>query len=145
MGATGVLQIIQAFMNSSDRYTTEQIAEELQRSGVLIALMDELDDPERYEQVVPVVRRMISIGKIGMVLAYLLSPVPSRRKLLLLEELSVCYLPDCTEALRTCVQKDSDEQVREAAALVLEAQAQAQAQALALAESAAAELSTGGN
>jgi HEAT repeat protein len=123
MGDVGINELIQAFLLSTDRYTAEQISEELQRSGLLITLLDSIGEPEQHSQVQLVIRKMISIGKIAMLLAYLISPVPSVRKQLLIPELSVCPSPDCEPALSVSAEADPDPAVRAAAREALRARA----------------------
>lgn len=132
MGDLGTNQIIESFLVSTDRYATEQISEELQRSGLLISLLDTVGEPEQHRQIVLVIRKMISIKKFAMLLAYLVSPVPSIRKLLLIREMADVVTRDCEQTLWTCAKADPDPAVRAAAMEVLHAQAvRAEAQAAA--------------
>lgn len=115
MGEFGVEHIIRTFLSTQDRYAAEQICEEIQRSGILAELLADVGAEERRREAMLVARRMVSLGKITMLLAYLLSPVPSDLKLLLARELGACSLPDCLEALRRCSEEDPDPRVRAAA------------------------------
>ena len=115
MGEFGVEHILRIFLSTEDRYAAEQICEEIQRTGIFSELLADISSEERRRMVALVTRRMVSLGKTTMLLAYVLSPVASDLKLLLIEELSSCYSPECLETLQRCSQADPDPAVRSAA------------------------------
>jgi len=136
MGHMGVDFILEAFISSHDRYANEQICEELQRSGVLVTMLDSLPaagdraalsdsallggitlgpEEERRAIALQVVRKMVSAEKITMLLMLLRGPVRPDIKLLLLRALGNCYTPDCLETFQVCAETDPDLQVREVA------------------------------
>lgn len=112
MGDFGIEQIYRTFLASEDRYAAEQIAEEIQRSGMLAELLANIESEEQRRQAMLVCRRMVAIGRVTMLLAYLMSPVHPSLKLLLIRELSACTTPECLETLRRCADEDADAQVR---------------------------------
>ncbi len=64
LGTRGTRALADAFLTTKDRYATEQIAEELQRSGGLMEIIDSLDagnEPSRMAT--EVCRKMIAMGK----------------------------------------------------------------------------------
>ncbi|MGH9782966.1 MAG: HEAT repeat domain-containing protein [Terriglobia bacterium] len=136
MGNMGVDFVLEAFINSQDRYANEQICEELQRGGLLIAMLDSLPaggtraaltdsallggitlspEEERRAIAIQVVRKMVSVGKITMLLMLLRGPIRADVKLLVLRALGNCYTPDCLETFQICAETDPDPQVREVA------------------------------
>lgn len=136
MGDMGVDFVLEAFINSQDRYANEQICEELQRGGLLVAMLDSLPaagtraalsdsallgggtlspEEERRAIAVQVVRKMVSVGKITMLLMLLRGPIRPDVKLLVLRALGNCYTPDCLETFQICAETDPEPQVREAA------------------------------
>jgi len=136
MGNMGVDFVLEAFINSQDRYANEQICEELQRGGLLVAMLDNLPaagtraalsdsallggitlspEEERRAIAVQVVRKMVSVGKITMLLMLLRGPIRPDVKLLVLRALGNCYTPDCLETFQICAETDPDPQVREVA------------------------------
>ena len=115
MGESGVEHILRIFLSTEDRYAAEQICEEIQRTGILAELLVDVASEERREMVTLLTRRMVSLGKTTMLLAYVLSPVPSDLKLLLIQELTFCHSPECLETLQRCAETDPDSAVRSAA------------------------------
>ena len=153
MGDLGTDFILEAFVNSQDRYTNEQICEELQRSGLLVTMLDSLPlggattvlSPEarleektftmeegRVTLAVLVVRKMIQTGKMTMLLMMLRGPIRPDIKLMLLRELTGCYTPECLETFEICAETDPDPQVRNSALFAFQ-MALEQATAMALA------------
>jgi len=132
MGEVGADFILEAFVNSQDRYTNEQICEQLQRSGLLLTMLDNIPagvgplatdsallgaegltmEAGRVTQAVLVVRKMVQIGKTTMLLMMLRGPVRADIKLLLLRELTGGYSPECLETFEICAETDPDAQVR---------------------------------
>jgi HEAT repeat protein len=130
MGDLGADFVLEAFIHSQDPYTNEQICEELQRSGLLVtmldnipslgasavlrdsALMDSSVADERYTLALLVVRKMVAVGKITMLLMLLRGPIRSDIKLLLLRELMGSYTPECLETFEICAETDPDPNVR---------------------------------
>lgn len=141
MGDVGVDFILESFINSQDRYANEQICEELQRSGLLVTMLDSLPaggegaalsdsallggtlttEDERHAIAEQVVRKMVSAGKITMLLMLLRGPIRPDVKLLLLRALGDCYSPDCLETFQLCAETDPDPQVRETALAAFQA------------------------
>jgi hypothetical protein len=120
MGDQGSDLIIRSFLTGTDRFATEQVSEELQRSGLLTTLLDTAGESDQNGDVLLVIRKMVSLGKPAMLLAYLKSPVPSSRKLLLIQELSSCQTPDCLQAMQVVAKDDPDPEVRKAAMVVVQ-------------------------
>jgi len=115
MGDYGVEHIFRAFLTTQDRYAAEQIAEEVQRSGMLVELLANLNTEEDVRRARSVARRLVELDRTTMLQAYLSAPVPSELKLLLIHELSGAVNPACLQALRTCAEADPDPRVRTAA------------------------------
>jgi len=115
MGEFGIEHIIRTFLSTEDRYAAEQIAEEIQRSGLLAEVLADVTTEGRRREALLVARRLVTLNKITMLLAYLLSPVVPELKMLLARELAACSAPECVEALRRCSQEDPDARVRAAA------------------------------
>jgi HEAT repeat protein len=136
MGDMGVDFVLEAFISSQDRYANEQICEELQRGGLLVTMLDSLPpagvraalsdsallggitlspEEERRAIAVQVVRKMVSVGKITMLLMLLRGPIRPDVKLLVLRALGTCCTPECLETFQICAETDSDPQVREVA------------------------------
>ncbi len=136
MGEFGVEHIYRTFLTSEDRYAAEQIAEEIQRSGMLAELLANIETEEQRMEAMLTARRMVSIGKVTMLLAYLMSPVHSSLKLMLIRELAACYTPECLETLRRCSEEDPDPRVQSAALSAFQS---------GLAQATAAAASVGGN
>ena len=136
MGDLGMEYILEAFIQSQDRYAAEQICEELQRSGLLVTMLDSVPEqsagaaltdsalleghtlsPEEARRllVAAVVRKMVSTEKITMLLMLLRGPIRPVLKLLLLGELTGCFTPDCLGTFQFCAEADPDPKVREVA------------------------------
>ncbi len=111
MGQLGTEQIVRTFLTTQDKYASEQISEELQRSGVLIELLASITSSEA-DTVTRVIRRMLALNKSTMLISYLMSPLPSSQRLALLQELSASSAPDCRKALQICAEGDLDPQLR---------------------------------
>lgn len=150
MGDLGIESMIRVLASGQDRYSAEQVCEELQRSGLLIALLEHLGarvsttpvtggtlsveqtltlEEEQNWQALAVVRRMISLGKVAMLLGVLRSPIRMEQKLALIRELALCLTPECLETLRQTAEEDPDPQVRRSALAAFQkglAQAEAQ-------------------
>ena len=130
MGDLGADFILEAFIHSQDHYTNEQICEELQRSGLLVTMLDNIPsmgasavlkdsalversvEDERYTLALLVVRKMVATGKITMLLMLLRGPIRSDIKLLLLRELMGSYTPESLETFEVCAETDPDPNVR---------------------------------
>jgi len=133
MGDLGADFILEAFIHSQDRYTNEQICEELQRSGLLLTMLDNIPsmgasavlrdsalvneqvrnvEDERYTLALLVVRKMVATGKTTMLLMLLRGPIRSDIKLLLLRELMGSHTPECLETFEICAETDPDPNVR---------------------------------
>ncbi|MBI4465293.1 MAG: HEAT repeat domain-containing protein [Acidobacteria bacterium] len=115
MGEPGIEHITQVFLTNQDRYVTEQICEELQRSGILFNILGNVTDEKQRERVLGVVRRMASLNKVAVLRSYLLAPVPAELKLLLIQGLADGFSPECLEVLHHCAENDPEPQVRDAA------------------------------
>jgi hypothetical protein len=64
LGTRGLRALAETFLTTKDRYATEQIAEELQRSGAILEIIDSLGagyEPSRIAN--EVCRKMITLGK----------------------------------------------------------------------------------
>ena len=130
MGDLGADFILEAFIHSQDNYTNEQICEELQRSGLLVTMLDNIPsmgasavlrdsalvessvEDERYTLALLVVRKMVATRKITMLLMLLRGPIRSDIKLLLLRELMGSHTPECLETFEVCAETDPDPNVR---------------------------------
>ena len=115
MGEPGVEYIFYVFLTSEDQYVTGQICEELQRSGILFNILGNISDEKQRQRVLEVVLRMASMDRIAILRSYLLAPVASDLKLLLIRGLASSSSVEYLEALHLCAEKDPDPQVRKAA------------------------------
>lgn len=115
MGEVGVEHITREFLTVTDRYAAEQICEEIQRSKILTDLLAGIEEPRQFQMATMVTRKMVSLGKIAMLMGYLMSPVGPAVKLMLITELSQYVTPELLEALRVCAEADPHPQVRTAA------------------------------
>jgi len=130
MGELGVDFVLEAFIHSQDRYTNEQICEELQRGGLLITMLENLPadaaldesalmagrtltaDDQRRWMAAMVVRKMVAAGMVTMLLMLLRGPIRPDIKMVLLRELAGCSSPECLETFQVCAETDPDPQVR---------------------------------
>ena len=71
-GRAGVHRLLEHFATTEDRYSQEQIAEQISRAGVLPALLENLDGPD-CESERRFVERMVRIGKGEVLLAAIAS------------------------------------------------------------------------
>jgi hypothetical protein len=86
-GAEGIRQLQLLFLNTTDRYASEQIAEELQRSGMLLQVLSALAEPgtEEAKLAERVCARIAGIGMVSLITDSVLcgeGPLPLRRALL---------------------------------------------------------------
>ena len=132
MGDLGAERIILSFIQGRDLYSAEQICEEMERSGMIFGLLESLEAPdsrmdelsitrtgsssdaERF-QATGVVRRMVTLGKVTMLLTFLRSPVRPEQKLGLIHELKARPTMETVDALHDCAENDPDPRVCQAA------------------------------
>ena len=85
-GAEARQMLFREFAASTDRYESEQITEELERSGLVRQVLGELGEGgKKGEVAMAVCRRMVAVGRTALLQAYLLQggeATPSRRMLL---------------------------------------------------------------
>jgi len=112
MEGFGIEQIINLFLTTEDRYGAEQIAEELQRSGILGDLLGQTDDLRVRQWTAAVTRRLMALGKTSMLLAHLDHSVSSSSKVFLIRELAATDSSRVVAALRRCSEADQDDTVR---------------------------------
>ncbi len=101
--AEGTRQLQSLFLNTTDRYASEQIVEELQRSGMLLQVLCALSSPGTAEAklAAQVCSKIVSLGMISLITGSVLcgeGPLPLRRALL--DLLSSSQSPQVVAALR---------------------------------------------
>jgi HEAT repeat protein len=120
MEGFGVEQIINLFLKTEDRYGAEQIAEELQRSGILGDLLSQTSDLRVRQWTAAVARRLMALGKTSMLLAHLNNPVSPESKVFVIRELAASDSSRVVNALRRCSEADQNDTVRTEAARAFE-------------------------
>jgi len=86
-GHPGREQLLKSFLSTKDLYAQEQIAEELQISGLISELMERCGE-KGARQELEVVRKMIKIGKTSRIEALLCEQIDPRRRQIILSELA---------------------------------------------------------
>ncbi len=107
-------------LNSTDRYAREQIAEELQRSGLVEELIDSLDDTDEgvRTQAAELLKALASGGALSPLIHALDAKGPGIR-LEIVRILGVTGDHRVVEALKTRAENDDDIRVRDEAASIL--------------------------
>jgi HEAT repeat protein len=99
LGTRGMRAVAETFLKTPDRYASEQIADELQRSGAIVDIVEGLDagsEPSRVA--LAVCRKMLSLGKSSF-LAEMLGKHKSTEKRARLMELMATARTPYTEAV----------------------------------------------
>jgi HEAT repeat protein len=99
LGTRGMKAVADGFLKTKDRYASEQIAEELQRSGAIVDIVEGLDagsEPSRVA--LAVCRKMLALGKSSF-LAEMLGKHKSTEKRARLMELMATARTPYTEAV----------------------------------------------
>jgi HEAT repeat protein len=117
----GFEQILNLFLATRDRYAAEQIADEVQRSGILTDVLARAADRQSLQWTAAVARRMIGLGKPSLILGHLAEPWPTQVKVLLIRELAFSTSPAVPVALGRCALEDPDPLLRAEAARALDA------------------------
>lgn len=112
MGDPGIAVIMDSFINVSDRYAAEQIAEEIQRNGLIEQALLYCKTLSELEQARLLTRRMVMLSKTSMLQAYLMGPIPYELKSVLISEMSGSQEVKCHETLKACAERDPDPRVR---------------------------------
>jgi HEAT repeat protein len=101
-GIEGIKQLESLFLNTSDRYASEQIAEELQRSGIMIRIIHALVSTSTGEAGLAreVCSKMVALGVISLMTESLIhSQQPHSVRAALLNLLSLSEAPQVLAAL----------------------------------------------
>lgn len=94
-GVNGVDELYKFFVTTSDQYSSEQISEEIQRTGLTQDLVAALVSKEDSELATAVCQKMTILGKTSLLNTALLSPgVPTDARLLLMEALMTAPTDD---------------------------------------------------
>lgn len=112
MGEAGLEIITDAFITTTDRYSAEQIAEEIQRNGLIEQALLNCDSHDDLEHARSLTRRLVLLNKTSMLQAYVMGPVPYQIKEMLIKEMSYSQEQRCLLTLQACAQIDPDPRVR---------------------------------
>lgn len=100
LGTRGIRALADAFLTTKDRYATEQIADELQRTGALLDVINSLDsgyEPSRIAT--EVCRKMIAMGKSSFLAEMLGKHQSVAKRERLMDLLSTTHAPYTTAVL----------------------------------------------
>lgn len=106
---TGRQQLEQYFLDTTDRYASEQIGEELQRSGTALQIVSALATPDgEASQARKVCRKMAELGMVSLMAEELASDKSLGLRSQLLDVLSASESPQFIDALRWIVAHQAD-------------------------------------
>jgi HEAT repeat protein len=123
-GSSGEDQLFRYFISATDRYACEQLAEEMQRAGMVPALMDVLgsNDP-RADLASGVFQKLVLLEKDSMLLQGVTSPeLPESSRLRLLDIVTMAARAETYSALAIVAESDAGPVGDKAAMLLQEAQ-----------------------
>ena len=104
----GWRQLQTVLVNTSDRYASEQIIDELQRSGVVQEVVSELFSSDSGNQAVDVCSKMVHVGMVSSLTDQLNGNHPLRVRTRLFEVLSKSEAPQFVWALQRIVDSEND-------------------------------------
>jgi len=141
-GRSGEDEMCRYFVRTTDRYGSEQVAEELQRNGVVAELVRTFEDAEKSALASSVFHKLILLGKTPMLLHLAAAEdAPLGVQLHLVELLAADDHPESADFLAQLAESE-DSIVAERAQVALEAVQAAQAAAAQAAAAQAAEAQT---
>jgi hypothetical protein len=123
-GTSGEDQLFRYFISATDRYACEQLAEEMQRAGMVPPLMEVLgSNGARADLASGVFQKLVLLEKDSMLLQGVTSPdLPESSRLRLLDIVTMAARPETYSALAIVAESDAGPVGDKAAMLLQEAQ-----------------------
>ena len=107
-------------INTSDRYASEQIVDELQRSGMALQIVSELASGDEATQAFDVCSKMVRVGMVSLLTGMLNGNQPPQLRIRLFEVLSKSEAPEFVCVLQRIAGSETDP-LRNRAELLLRA------------------------
>ena len=145
-GSSGTNELYRYFIACPDQYASEQVAEEIQREGLMEDVLAALASGGTDAQLAySVCQKMVGMGKTSLLLGAVTSPgFPEEQRLVLLEILSMYPTPEFVAVLQALAEAQLGEVSHRAAVLLQQHEAAAAAAAVAAAEADTMAASAGG-
>ena len=121
----GWQQLQTLLISTSDRYASEQIIDELQRSGMVLEVVSKLSSSYEWHPAIDVCSKMVRVGMVSFLSELLSGNQPPRLRTRLLEVLSKSEAPQFVWALQRIAQSETDPLRSRAELLLRERQAKA--------------------
>ncbi len=109
LGKEGISELYRQFVTTQDRYASEQITDEIQRSGAIEDLAASLISSNEYLPLAEgVCRKMVKMGKTSLLLNAMASPaVPSEARAFIMSAMTAEPPPEFYEVLAVIAQTDT--------------------------------------